>query len=550
MVGVIRASYEPPSVIDRHILANLGGVKVSQRAYAEATALYEEAIADSPSSSSMLGLVVSSKGNLARILDAEKEPHKALALYEEAVRDAEQYLGRDHFDSVEALRALSDSQFELNMFAQAEANYRRCVLVYTTRLTIEHPLTLQAMQKLAETLGELDLKKIEEAERLLRQVCAVYFRLFDASDERLLQASIKLCSMLYDQKKYERAAEHCKSIIDAQEKYDPNSWGQCWIRQHYARTLLALDEPILARTIFETVYEGTRIAMGESHMWTLGALSNIGTTYAQPDGLWYYEKAYGGYAATSSLGDSAAFDTMVNLGLSYAKLSRPKEAETMFRTAVDGYVVVDGLKKQYTQNAIVCLTKFLGDQGRPKDAAAIVEDYQTRCEELLGPKHAFTIDLMGKAAGHWSAARQFDKAQTLYERCLSIMGTQDPVDEKEVALLRYNLANVYEDQGDLEKAVKFYETSLEIRLRVLDQPHAHVADNMGNLALLLYNQGQLQRAVELMEASQQARKQVDPEKFKLVVDAGIVDRWRKELAESMAVGNAGPADADGGAQEP
>ena len=207
----------------------------------------------------------------------------------------------------------------------------------------------------------------------------------------------------------------------------------------------------------------------------------------------------------------------------------------MHRTALDGYVVVLGLKKPYTQNALVCLMNFLNDRSRSDEAVLIAKDYLGRYEDLLGESHTFTLDLMSKLGGYLYAARRLVEAQAVYERCLNLLMAQQQPDQKEIARLQYNLANAHDDLGHDEIAIAFYETSLKTRLEVLGPHDPQTADTMANLSLLLYNQGHLQRAVDLLDSSQVTREKSDREKFVLVRDSAMAERWRKELTESIDI---------------
>ena len=62
-----------------------------------------------------------------------------------------------------------------------------------------------------------------------------------------------------------------------------------------------------------------------------------------------------------------------------------------------------------------------------------------------------------------------------------------------------SIGAVYNKMGENEKALGYYNKSLEIKIKVLGQDHPLVASTLGNIALIYQQQGKLSEALESFE---------------------------------------------------
>jgi tetratricopeptide (TPR) repeat protein len=90
----------------------------------------------------------------------------------------------------------------------------------------------------------------------------------------------------------------------------------------------------------------------------------------------------------------------------------------------------------------------------------------------------------------------FDEALRVYQECsdgyIALHGSENHVD---VATTYNNIANVYNNQGQNDKALEKYEQALEIRITKLGADHSYVADSYNNIACVYYNQGEYDKAL-------------------------------------------------------
>jgi len=97
--------------------------------------------------------------------------------------------------------------------------------------------------------------------------------------------------------------------------------------------------------------------------------------------------------------------------------------------------------------------------------------------------------------GHWNEAVRG------YERVLEISN-----DEKVISLVYNNLGLVYADKGEWDKAIEFYEKSLETYEKVGDV-HG-MAQTYGNLGIVYFQKGEWDKAIEFYEKSLETKEKV------------------------------------------
>ena len=68
-----------------------------------------------------------------------------------------------------------------------------------------------------------------------------------------------------------------------------------------------------------------------------------------------------------------------------------------------------------------------------------------------------------------------------------------------------NMANVYDDKGDYDKALEMYEKCLEGRMKALGEAHPSTLSTIDNMANVYYNKGDYDKALEMYEKCLEGR---------------------------------------------
>ncbi len=111
------------------------------------------------------------------------------------------------------------------------------------------------------------------------------------------------------------------------------------------------------------------------------------------------------------------------------------------------------------------------------------------------------------------ARRDLDRAERYYQDALRIRIQAHGENHPQVGKMYNNLAKFYEDKGDWERAIGHYCRSLEVLRKTLPEDHEMIAKGLGNLASALHERGdqaeaeiRCNEAVEMFERLIEAKK--------------------------------------------
>ncbi|ETO09810.1 hypothetical protein RFI_27564 [Reticulomyxa filosa] len=92
--------------------------------------------------------------------------------------------------------------------------------------------------------------------------------------------------------------------------------------------------------------------------------------------------------------------------------------------------------------------------------------------------------------------REYDKAVKYYERSLNIRLDKFGHDHIHVTHSYNNLGIIYSDKGEYHKAIEYYEKSLKITLAKLGYDHIHVATSYNNLGCVYKEKGEYDKSMQ------------------------------------------------------
>jgi CHAT domain-containing protein/Tfp pilus assembly protein PilF len=122
-------------------------------------------------------------------------------------------------------------------------------------------------------------------------------------------------------------------------------------------------------------------------------------------------------------------------------------------------------------------------------------------ERAKGPDHTDVAAVLNNLAELYKNAGDYEKAEPLYQRSLAIRERVFGPDHPDVAQSLNNLAGLYDNSGDYKKAEPLYQRSLAIQEKVYGPDHPDVAAVLGNLAGLCENLGEYAKAKQLYQRS-------------------------------------------------
>ena len=104
--------------------------------------------------------------------------------------------------------------------------------------------------------------------------------------------------------------------------------------------------------------------------------------------------------------------------------------------------------------------------------------------------------LLNNMAGVYQEQGDYEKALEYYEKDLEISERVLGSDHPSTATTYNNMAGVYKEQGDYEKALEYYDKALDVRERTLGNDHPYTATTYNNMAGVYKEQGDYEKALE------------------------------------------------------
>ena len=133
------------------------------------------------------------------------------------------------------------------------------------------------------------------------------------------------------------------------------------------------------------------------------------------------------------------------------------------------------------------------------DAALLFRRALAMCEDVLGPEHSATRQILNNLGLVLQDMDKPEEATTLLERALAISEKTFGRDHLLTALSLNNLANLRSRTGDPSHARSLHERALAIREKALGADHPDTAVSLNNLAGALEEQGDFAKARALYE---------------------------------------------------
>jgi serine/threonine protein kinase len=220
------------------------------------------------------------------------------------------------------------------------------------------------------------------------------------------------------------------------------------------------------------------------------------------------------------------------------------DPDIKFRTFLD--ILGDsGFEQEFRDRPLVeaALRQLLGHMHRAFGEMAAAEQNLAKCLEIrrreLGDDNRDTLVAMNNLAALYEEQRQHDKAEPLFVGTLNgrrrALGNEDP----DTLSSMNNLAAIYHRQRQFDKAEPLYIEALTLRRQVLGIEHDSTFRSMQNLASLYRDQGQIDKAepiwLEMLEFNRRTLGPEHPQTIRLALElAGhFQQRNQQTKAESL-----------------
>ena len=188
----------------------------------------------------------------------------------------------------------------------------------------------------------------------------------------------------------------------------------------------------------------------------------------------------------------------------------------LIHTIVKGSVKQQNGESVFNENEYTNLIRELADTNHymPKDMnySKVLERIiipATVCELLMtsGSKTVNATILYNNIANVYYNQGQYDKALGYYDKAFTIREETLGVRSTSVATVYNNLANVYYDKGNYEDALSHYKKALEIWEKEVETEPARTATAYNNMANVYYVKGNYNDALEYYKKAKKIREE-------------------------------------------
>lgn len=174
-----------------------------------------------------------------------------------------------------------------------------------------------------------------------------------------------------------------------------------------------------------------------------------------------------------------------------------REAEANFQAAVKTCTVMYGARNALTLESQHWLgVVYLNSRDYTAATVQFQEVVRGR-QYALGPTHPSTMDSMYELGYSYLQAEEHEKAEKEFRRLLELYDEGQSSEQSKLTL--FSLAEVHAAQGQLDKAVKIFETVLEWQKENHGPLHRRTLLTQGRLGIVLMNMEKYERARPFVE---------------------------------------------------
>ncbi|OHW93509.1 NB-ARC and TPR domain protein [Colletotrichum incanum] len=287
----------------------------------------------------------------------------------------------------------------------------------------------------------------------------------------------------------------------------------------------------------------TRSGMGAAEKEEVWVFHKLGNLYYNQGRLKeaeaMYKRALQGKEKALGPDHTSTLDTVNNLGNLYLDQGQFKEAEAMYKQALQGYEKALGPEHTSTLDTVNNLGALYKDQGRLKEAKAMYKQALQGYKKALGPDHMSTLNTVNNLGNLYFDQGRLKEAEAMYKRALQ--GYEKALGPEHTSTLDTvnNLGALYKDQGRLKEAEAMYKRALQGKEKALGPDHMSTLNTVNNLGNLYLDQGRLKEAEAMYEQALQGyEKALGPEHtstLDTVNNLGnlYLDQGRLKEAEAM-----------------
>ena len=239
---------------------------------------------------------------------------------------------------------------------------------------------------------------------------------------------------------------------------------------------------------------------------------------AIPEALFLRAATHLGPSLATLEADSLAFNQALAVIQTYSLLKRNGREQTLSIHRLVQAVLLDAMseeeREQWSRRAIAALNQLFPSVRREgweqwEACSRLLPHVLSVAASTAQEAHGLElISVLIRAADYLCQRAQYEQAEPLYLRALSLSEQALGHDHPQVAFPLYGLADLYREQGRYAEAEPLFRSALHIWEQEPAQEYPEMADLLNSLAILYLEQGKHQQAVPLLQRALQLNEQL------------------------------------------
>ncbi|KAJ7061297.1 hypothetical protein C8F01DRAFT_1025116, partial [Mycena amicta] len=411
-------------------------------------------------------------------------------------------VGREHPKTLVAMTKLAQTVWSLGQYTEAQKLQEQVLEKQTKLLGAEHPNTIDAAAWLAATFWSLG--RYTEAQKLQEQVLEKGTKLQGAEHPNTISATANLAKTFWSLGQYTEAQKLRKQVLEKRTKLlgaeHPKTIDAT---ANLALTFQSLGQYTEAQELQEQVLEKRTKLLGAEHPNTIDATASLASTLSSLGRYTEAQKLKEQVLEkrTKLLGDEhpSTIDATANLAATFRSLEWYTEAQKLQEQVLEKRTKLLGSEHPSTISATANLATTLSSLGQYTEAQTLRKQVLEKRTKLLGSEHPKTIDATANLAETFGSLGRYTEAQKLQEQVLEkrtkLLGSEHPSTISATA----NLATTLSSLGQYTETQTLRKQVLEKRTKLLGSEHPKTIDATANLAETFGSLGRYTEAQKLQE---------------------------------------------------
>jgi tetratricopeptide (TPR) repeat protein len=230
---------------------------------------------------------------------------------------------------------------------------------------------------------------------------------------------------------------------------------------------------------------------------------------AIPEELFLQGAVHLGPALVAIETDPLAFNNALAAIQSFSLLRRSSREQTLSMHRVVQAVLADAMSKQerdqWTKRVIAALNALFPEVrhqvwGQWGQCGRLLPHVLTVAAATATQQHNLELaSLLSKTADYLLQRAQYQQAEPLYQRALSMCEQMLGNEHPQIAFPLNGLADLYREQGQYEQAELLYQRALRLWEQTLGSQHPEIPSPLNNLAILYQERGHYEQAEQLLQ---------------------------------------------------